>query len=198
MTGMRQRATWWLVVPTLVVGEMTGHSLAYRIVAPDAAGRGLLLERTGHAYLADLHPLVGVCLVLAAAAVVQRALASFRGRPVRRVPSWRFALLPALAFVLQEYTERLTYNGHVVWGTIAEPAVALGVCLQIPCGFVALLLVRALLRAAHHAGRALAARVGGGRTRPVTFLLPASHRAEPPRLVALARGVGERGPPLPA
>lgn len=182
----------------LVVGEMAGHSLAYRIVAPDAAKRALLLERTGHAYLADLHPLVGVSLVLAAAAVVQRAVASFHGRPVRRVPSWRFALLPALAFVLQEYTERLAYNGHVVWGTIAEPAVAVGVLLQIPCGFVALVVVRALLRAAHEAGRALAARATVRPARPSMLLLPPSHRAERPPLVALARGVAERGPPLPA
>ncbi len=195
---MRQRAAWLLAVPVLVVGEMAGHSLAYRIVAPNAAKRALLLERTGHAYLADLHPLVGVCLVLAVAAVVQHAVASFRGRPVRRVPSWRFALLPAVAFVLQEYTERLAYHGHVVWGTIAEPAVAVGVLLQIPCGLLALLLVRALLRAADSAGRALAARTTGGRIRPATLLLPPSHRAERPRLVALARGTAERGPPLPA
>ena len=194
---MRQRAAWWLAVPILVVGELAGHSLAYRIVAPNAAKRALLLERTGHAYLADLHPLVGVCLVLAVAAVVQRAVASFRGLPVRRVPSWRFALLPAVAFVLQEYTERFAYHGHVVWGTIAEPAVAVGVLLQIPCGLLALLLVRALLRAADSAGRALAARATGGRSRPV-LLRPPAHRADRPRLVALARGTAERGPPLPA
>jgi hypothetical protein len=198
MTGMRQRAAWWLAVPILVVGEMAGHSLAYRIVAPDAAVRARLLERTGHAYLADLHPLVGVCLVLAAAAVVQRTLASFRGRPARRVPSWRFALLPALAFILQEYTERLAYNGHVVWGTIAEPAVAVGVFLQIPCGFVALVVVRVLLRAAHEAGRVIAARTTVRVPRPSMPLLSQAHRAERPSLVALARGVAERGPPLPA
>ena len=198
MIGMRQRAAWWLAVPILVVGEMVGHSLAYRIVAPDAARRALLLGRTGHAYLADLHPFVGVCLVLAAAAVVQRAAASFRDRPVRRVPSWRFALLPAFAFVLQEYTERLAYNGHVVWGTIAEPAVAVGVFLQIPCGLIALVVVRVLLRAAHEAGRALAARAPARRARASMLLLAPSHRAERPSLVALARGVAERGPPLPA
>lgn len=198
MTGMRQRAAWWLAVPILVVGEMAGHSLAYRIVAPGVAERARLLERTGHAYLADLHPLVAVCLVLAAAAVVQRAAASFRGRPARRVPSWRFALLPAFAFVLQEYTERLAYNGHVVWGTIAEPAVAVGVFLQIPCGLVALVVVRVLLRAAHVAGHALAARTAVRVARPSRLLVPPSHRAERPSLVALARGVAERGPPLPA
>jgi len=195
---MRQRAAWWLAVPILVAGEMAGHSLAYRIVAPNAAARALLLERTGHAYLADLHPLVGVCLVLAVAAAVQRTVASFRGRPVRRVPSWRFALLPSLVFVLQEYTERFAYNGHIVWGTIAEPAVAVGVFLQIPCGLVALVVVRILLRAAHDAGRALAARATARPACPSMLLLRPSHRAERPSLVALARGVAERGPPLPA
>lgn len=192
---MRARVAWSLTLPVLVVGELAGHSLAYRIVAPDAHERAALLARTGHQYLSFVHPVVGLCLAFAAAAVVARVAAGFRGRAPRRIPSWRFAALPSAAFLLQEYTERLVHAGHLEWGTVVEPAVAVGVLLQLPCGLLALWLVRTLLRLADSAGRALASpRLATVRSRFATMLAFAA-AAEPLRLVPLARGSAERGPP---
>jgi hypothetical protein len=159
MARVRHRVAWALVVPALVGGELAGHSLAYRIVAPDASKRGVLLEQTGHAYLAYLHPVFGVCLALVLAALGQRVVAGFRGSAARSIPSWRFALLPSLAFLLQEYAERLAYHGHIVWSTISEPAVVVGLLLQVPCGVGILFVLRLLLRVVHRAGVLLAGRV---------------------------------------
>jgi hypothetical protein len=195
MARVRQRVAWALVFPALVGGELLGHSLAYRIVEPDAAKRAVLLERTGHAYLAYLHPVFGVCAALVLAGLGQRVVAGYRGSPARSVPSWRFALLPAAAFLLQEYVERLAYHGHIVWSTIAEPAVVVGVLLQIPCGAAVLLVLRVLLRVVHRAGVLLAARL---RSRPARLrsVGPRIRLVERPSLVALARGAAERAPPL--
>lgn len=197
MALVRRRVAWTLVLPALVGGEMLGHSLAYRIVAPDASKRQLLLERTGHAYLAYLHPVFGVCLALVVAALGRRVVAGFRGSPAQAVPSWWFAALPAAAFALQEYAERLAYHGHIVWGTISEPAVVVGVLLQIPCGVVILFVLRLLLRVVHRAGLLLAARLRPRaaklRSAPLWVLL-----VERASLVALARGAAERAPPRSA
>ena len=194
---MRHRVAWALVLPAFVGGELVGHSLAYRIVAPDAPRRAVFLEQTGHAYLAYLHPVFVGCLVLIVAALAQRSVAGFRGSDARSIPSLRFALLPSAAFLLQEYAERFVYHGHIVWSTIAEPAVAVGVVLQVPCGVAILLVLRLLLRVVHRAGRLLAVRLCGKPAR-----LPAGtlqiKRVERPLLVALARGSAERAPPLAA
>jgi hypothetical protein len=197
MASVRQRVAWALVLPALVGGELLGHSLAYRIVAPNASKREVLLEQTGHAYLAYMHPVFGVCLALVLAALGKRVVAGFRGSPARLIPSWHFALLPSAAFLLQEYIERFAYHGHIVWSTITESAVVVGVLLQIPCGAVVVLLLRVLLRVADRAGRLLAAclRARMPRLRSIT---PRTKRAERPLLVALSRGAAERAPPLSA
>jgi hypothetical protein len=197
MPGVRRRIAWALVLPALVGSELVAHSLAYRIVAPNPSKREVLLQETGHAYLAYLHPVFGVCLALVLAALAQRVIAGSRGLPARSIPSWRFALLPSVAFLLQEYTERLAYHGHIVWGTVTEPAVSVGVLLQIPCGVAIFLVLRVLLRVAHRAGVLLAAR---SRPRPVTVQTAVVQpgRIDRPSLVALARGAAERAPPLPA
>jgi hypothetical protein len=197
MPRVRRRIAWALVLPALVGGELVGHALAYRIVAPDASKREVLLEQTGHAYLAYLHPVFGICLALVLAALAQRVIAGSRGLPARSIPSWWFALLPSVAFLLQEYTERLAYHGHIVWSTVTEPAVAIGVLLEIPCGIAILLALRVLLRVAHRAGVLLA---GRSRPRPIRLQTAGlqAGRTDRPSLVALARGAAERAPPLPA
>src|SRR5262245_44162352 len=108
---MRERTAWLAVLPLLVAGELAGHSLAYRIVAPGGAERAALLARTGHDYLSYLHPLPALCAVLLSVALARRVADGFSGAALRRVPSWWLALLPAGAFLLQEYLERLAHAG---------------------------------------------------------------------------------------
>jgi hypothetical protein len=195
MGGVRARIAWSVTLPVLVVGELAGHSLAYRLAAPDPAVRAVLLERTGHSYLSLLHPVAGLCLALLSAALGGRVVAAWRCNPRRAAPSWWFALLPPFAFLLQEHLERLVHTGHVVWSTPTEPAVMIGLALQVPCGLFAVWLVRTLLRLAHSAGRALAGACGTSpRLVPLLLAVPSGQKFTP-RLVALARGVAERGPP---
>jgi hypothetical protein len=71
----------------------------------------------------------------------------------------------------------------------------LGVALELLCGALCLLLVRKLLVAAHTVGRALANAV---ERRPRLVALRVElccAQPERPRLLALARGAGERAPP---
>src|SRR5207249_5309309 len=109
-------------------------------------------------YVEYAGPLVLSCAALVALAVVSRVLAAFRGRTAHATPSWRLAAIPSAAFLLQEHLERLHHYGSVDWATTFEPTVLIGVVLQLPFGFLALWLVRSLLRLAHRAGRALADR----------------------------------------
>jgi hypothetical protein len=182
-----------LALPILVLGEFVGHALAYRLVAPDARERAALLARTGHDYLSYLHPLVGVLVALAAFALVGRVRASFRSGICGRGPSWRFAGLLPVAFVCQEYVERLAHAGRPEWTTVAEPAVLVGIVVQVPCGVAALWLIRLLLRLAFSAGRALAARERRERIRPTVVMRPAGVDLVRPLL--FARGIPPRGPP---
>jgi hypothetical protein len=191
---VRARVAWSLTLPVLIVGELAGHSLAYRIVAPDPHERAALLARTGHHYLGAIHPVIALCLAFAGAAVAARVAAGFGGRAPRRIPSWRFAALPSVAFVLQEYAERLAHSGHLRWTTLAEPPVLVGIVLQIPCGLLALWLVRTLLRVAHSAGRALS-HVPSSLPVRLEAVLASPAPTEPLGLVPLARGSAERGPP---
>ena len=139
MTGMRQRATWWLVVPILVVGEMAGHSLAYRIVAPDAAERGASARADRDTRTSR------IC-------TRSWASASFSPPPLSSSAQWRAsAAAPSVAFRRggsrccrrSRSSSRSTRSGSPTTGTSSgarsrsrrSPSASV---LQIPCGFVAL------------------------------------------------------------
>jgi hypothetical protein len=190
--------TWPFTLSVLAAAELLGHALAYRIAQPDAAERALLLQRAGHGYVAYLDAAAAACLAVAAWALCRRALASYRGSAASLQPGWRLALLAPAAFILQEHTERLVHSGTIEWATAAEPAVAIGVGVQVLLGVLAIYLVRGLLRLAHRAGRVFAAAAA---TRPRRRALPVRisvRAADPFRPVALAGCAAGRAPPHPA
>jgi hypothetical protein len=103
-------------------------------------------------------------------------------------------LLPPLAFTVQEHAERLLYSGHMPWTTVLAPNFLLGLAFQLPFSLAALLLAWALDTAAHALGQALAAHVPEP---SVSMFVPAPLYAPAvPRPAGLARGYGERAPPL--
>ena len=169
--------------------------LVHRIQEPDARARAELLAHTGHGYMGYLQDVVGLCVMLVGAALISRVVAGFRNRPLRALPCWWWAGLPALAFLLQEWFGELVHHGAVEWSPLLEPVLVLGVGLELVSGAICVLLVRKLLVAAHTVGRALANAV---ERRPrlaalaVELCTPQFAR---PRLLALARGAGERAPP---
>lgn len=191
---MRLRLAWALSLPLMALASLAVHSLAYRLVAPGPEE----LAETGHGYLAFAPLAVGLCLALCAAALAARVLGAFASRSRCEPPPWLFAALPPLAFVLQEYAERLVHAGAFPLATATEPVFLAGLALQLPFALVALALARLLLRAAERLGLVLAARrrrparpsrvvarpVGSSRPRPAA-LGRANRTRAPPELVAV-------------
>src|SRR5207247_2567393 len=179
--------------PLMVAGLYAGHALGYRLAIPDAHARAHALANSGHSYFGYLPLTLTVCLGILIAALALRALAAFRGEPSRPAASPAMILLPPLAFVVQEYVERIAYTGHVSWTVAFEPSFLLGLACQLPFALAALLIAWALDSAAHAVGRALASGLARGL---VPALVPVPVRTSAIRRpVGLARGYGERAPP---
>lgn len=184
---MRRGLSWLLALPLVLAGSQLAHAVAYRVAVPDSHERAHLLAATGHRYL-EYAPLVaGLC---SATVVVALAL-HVRGNAGARLRAWPFALLPLLTFVAQEHLERLLHGGSVS-GIAVEPTFVVGVVLQIPFGLIALLIARALLRAAERVATALRGSTAP-RLRPIAVRVRTFE--SPFRAVLLVAGSGVRGPP---
>jgi hypothetical protein len=190
---MRQRLTWLSTAPLMVGGLLAGHLLGYRLAFSDPHARADALSASGHSYFRFVPLAVGVSLGILFIGLALQALAGFRGHPRRAVASPLIVLLPPLAFVTQETAERIAHTGAVPWTLPLQPAFLFGLALQLPFALAALLLAWVLETAARAIGRALS-----GLPAPV---FPA-FVAQPVRVVAasrptgLARGYGQRAPPL--
>ena len=191
---MRQRAAWLSLIPLLVAGQLAGHSLGYRVAIPDAHARADALAQSGHGYLGYVPVALTICLGLLLAALVFRGITAFRGLPSRPAASPALVLLPPVAFVAQEYVERLVHVGHLQWAAALQPSFLAGLALQLPIALAALLLVWVLESIAERVGRSLSEQ------RP--YPAPPSLLPAPAGAIALARsgglerGYGERAPPL--
>jgi hypothetical protein len=136
----RRKLAWPLSLGLLVGGWAAAHVLAYRLVVPSGEERRHLLEAAGHGYL-DPAPLVSLSLTLVVLGLGGCVLS---GRDVTPAP-WLFALLPPLAFVVQEHLERLLHDGNFPYAAVLEPTFGVGLLLQLPFALLALLFARALL-----------------------------------------------------
>lgn len=177
----------------MVVGLLVGHALGYRLAIPDAHARSDALAHSGHGYLAYAPLALTVCFGVLLAALTLRGIAAFRGATGRPAASPAIVLLSPVAFVVQEFAERLIYSGHVPWIVLLEPSFLVGLALQLPFVLAALLIAWALDSVAEAVGRAFSAR-----PRPVLSSLVPAPACVPaaPRAAGLARGYGERAPPF--
>jgi len=153
---MRRRLAWLVALPSMLAGTEAAHALAYRIVFPQSHVRVAALAISGHGYLAWL-PLV--LALTGAAALVGLAAAAWdaaRGRAIGAVPAAAFAVLPPLAFALQELLELSLHTGTFAWHTFAAPTFLPGLALQLPFAVLAYVAARLLLRAAVQLGKLLA------------------------------------------
>ncbi len=189
-----RRLAWLSTVPLLITGLLAGHALGYRLAVPDAHARTDALAHSGHGYLGYAPLALTVCLGLLLVALALRALAGFRGVPSRPAASPALVLLPPLAFAVQEHLERLVHTGLVSWTTALQPSFLLGLALQLPFALAALLIARALESVAYAVGQALAAAVP--LTRPRSLVPSSALVRAVPHPAGLARGYGERAPPL--
>jgi hypothetical protein len=194
---MRRSAAWLVAAPLMLGGSQLAHAVAYRIAYPQAHVRVIQMLATGHSYFAEL-PIVlaaaGACLVVSLAVTT---LDAARGRPARGLPAWAFALLPPLAFALQEMLELSLHTGTFAWRAILAPTFVPGLLLLLPFALLVYLVARALLRAAQRLGLALRRPTRLGRPRqaftaahsvPAARLLAGSRLARaPPRVVSALR-----------
>lgn len=193
MSRMRARTFWFLTLPALFVAETAGHTLMAQVIDPEDSRHRLLSQLLEEWAL----PLLAVVVLLAAAMLGRRVLASFRAEGRQPLPCWRLAALPALGFLFQEYAEQLAHEGRIAWLIASEPPVLLGVVLQLALGALAIWLVRTLLRAAEQLGSTLARRGPrwGRRTQPLRVR---PFHAPEPRLAVLASHQAGRAPPAVA
>ena len=190
---MRHRLTWLSTAPLMLAGLLAAHTLGYRLAISDPHARGDALAHSGHSYFSYVPFALSVCVGVLLAGLALQALSAFRGEPRRPATSRLIVLLSPVAFVAQELIERFLHTGQLPWTTVIEPAFLIGFALQLPFALAALLLAWALDSAARAVGTALA-------SAPCpTFhvFVPAPVRiSAAPRPAGLARGYGERAPPL--
>lgn len=174
------RAPWLVTLPVALAGCLAAHLVAYALATPSAHAHA------SHGYLSHFPLLVGAALAVVVGAALRHAV---RGRSGTRPSPWLFAVLPPLAFALQEHVERLAHPALVV----AEPTFLLGLALQLPFAALAWLLARAILRAADALGVLLAPLPRPRRRTPLRLAEPALqllHRF-------LTTAISQRGPPAP-
>jgi hypothetical protein len=122
--GMKRLGAPWLVsIPFMAAGCLAAHSLAYHLVSA---------PKERHGYLAFAPLVLGLLGALAIVGAVRRGRA--------RSP-YAFAVLPPLAFVVQEHAERLEL-------VATEPAFLVGLALQLPFALAALVAAGAFLAVA--------------------------------------------------
>lgn len=177
----------------MFAGLIAGHLLAYRLAYSDTHARADALARSGHAYFGLVPLALWVSLGVLLAGLALQTAAGFRGESRRPLSSPLIVLLPPIAFVTQEFVERILHTGQVPWTVVVQPAFLLGLAFQLPFALAALLIAWALDSAARAIGRAL-------RELPqpaFQICVPEPVRVVAvPRTVGLARGYGERAPPF--
>jgi hypothetical protein len=105
--------------------------------------------------------------------------------------------VPTAAVLVHEHLERLVQGGDLGSVLAAEPAVLAGLLLQVPCGLIALWLVRAVLRTADDLAVVLARRPAHA-LRLLVATLGFSFTSSPLRTTALGSRHAGRAPPVPA
>jgi hypothetical protein len=178
---VRKHALLALSLPLAAVGCLAGHAAGYALTGLSRQDAHI------HGYLGYAPQFLAVCIALVCFALALRAAGRLQGRPA----AWPFALLPPLAFCAQELIERLVAGlpAHAV----LEPAVYVGLAVQLPLGLAAYLAARALLRAADAAAEALTPALAFP-FRPALLTVPADARG--PARTPLAFDRLGRAPPL--
>jgi hypothetical protein len=169
---MRRGAAWLAAAPLMLGGSQLAHALAYRLAYPQAHVRVVHMLATGHSYFTQL-PLAlaaaGACLLVSLAVTTYDAA---RGRTARALPAWAFALLPPLAFALQELLELSLHTGTFAWRVVLAPTFAPGLLLQLPVALLMYAVARLLLHAAERIGLALRRPAPSLRIAPAFALAP--------------------------
>ena len=190
---MRRGLAWLVAIPLMLAGSEAAHVLAYRFVYPEAHVRVLALAMTGHGYLSRVPLILGAGVAVAFLSLLVAAFDAARGRNVRALPAWAFAVLPPLAFFVQEVLELSLHTGTLGWRAVLAPTFLPGIALQAPFALAAYVAARLLLRAAERLGRMFAER-----PRLVFVELVFTPAAQSARSRLSLLRLASRGPPVVA
>ncbi len=192
-----RRLAWLLCLGLMAAGSVLAHALAYSIAPPAHRSHAGMNHGQGESVFPHLEVCLAVC---GAIAVLAFGISLFDRVSAARphvAPVWAFTLVPPAGFILQEHLEHAFATGALPVTAFAEPTFVLGLLLQVPFAFAAFLVARWLLAVAV----ALVARLG---TPPRLRVYAPEPTFRPlvasgvPRVSALARGHGQRAPPLVA
>jgi hypothetical protein len=190
----RRGLGWLVALPLVLVGSQIAHGTAYWWAYPNASLRASVLDRSGHSYLAYAPAVLALAAAVELLALGVTAFDATHRRPSRALPAWLFAVLPLLAYTLQEHLERLLHSGSFPWWTALDPTFWRGAVLQVPVGLAAWLVARLLLRTAAAVGR----RLGAAPRRPLLRPRARVHvpsAAAVPRVGPIAGSAAGRAPP---
>jgi hypothetical protein len=158
-------------------GVLVGHTLAYRLLLPDAHARAVELARSGHGYLSGANA-VGLVAAIVSLSVL------FLGRLLRSEAAdtssivLRLAGFQVAAFALMEILERFSSGSGV---NHLLPVLAVGLPVQIIVAAAIAFLARLLLRAAD--------RIAALATRPAPWPRVAIARPAPVDVALASRPV---------
>lgn len=186
---MRTGLTWSFVLPVLATGWFGAHEVGHRLAMPEARAYGHFLHESGHLQLVLVLSLVALLL-----AFVARAARAARVQAGGSISCWPFVVLPPLGIVAEELANRVLHDGLLDPAIALEPTFLVGLAVQVPFGSAAYVVARMLARLADRIGYALA-RDERRQCAPAPAPAGPKHEAQPRRIVALARGQAERGPP---
>lgn len=197
MTASRSRraATWLLSIPLMLGGSQVAHAFAYRLVYPNATVRLHELIETGHGYMGYAPLVAGIAGALEMVAFAWIVGQAVRGSRQARVPAWVFALLPPLAFVIQEVLERWLAGGSFPWWAFLQPTFFAGLLLQLPFALLAYLVAHWLTRVARTVAPVLRGNLSQARVAVLRAVVRRPH-LELPLAPAFLAGHPVRGPPL--
>jgi hypothetical protein len=136
---VQKRALLALSLPLAAIGTLAGHAASYALVGTSHE------DARVHGYLSFAPQFLAVCLACVALALLLRVGGRLRGRP----SAWPFAIVPPLAFLAQELSERLVAG--LPAQAVLERAVFVGLAAQLPIALLGFLAARALLRVADEA-----------------------------------------------
>jgi hypothetical protein len=183
-------------MPLAFGSAIVGHDLAGTLAPVHTASHASQLASSGTTQLVWAPYVVGALVTFLAVGLVVRILEAAAGNVRRGGAGLGLAAVPVVVFVLEEHIAQLLSGSYVSLLHVSlEPRFALGLLLQLPCGLLACLIARLLLRAAEELGCRLRSRQDDP-----ALSLPgrppwAAVAVDLPRVPVLALGYGQRGPP---
>lgn len=181
---MLRAATRLALLMVVAAGALVAHTLAYLVAHPDPAFRSAV--GGGHGYLDVAAALLAPAATVAVSWLVMRAV---RHRITSGLSVWRLAAWQSVAFLIVEVVERIP--SREVATVLTEPAVVLGLLLQLP---VAALFVSMVGVAGHVVSRFTGRRQRRARRAPAgSWPTAAVASFVPPCCLT---PVSRRGPPI--